>query len=232
MRNRGEEMMLIRPFSLVRLLVAALALMSLFAATPQAQESSSSAETPFISHGTVFETDVNVTVHARPGDHCVLFWSITPGMTRFHLPAYLGGEVGLGLDPAWLFTSTLDGGINFNSKGTWTFRVPHMDLIRELVDHLYFQVVVFRPGGSGLVARCSNVLELSTHMSATPKSGLRDAVAVPKQSTSTKSVADRPPAYLGKRRGLLGRRRVISNAGTTRLDPFGNIIRQPGDSLR
>ena len=231
MRNRGEEMMLIRPLSLVQLLVAALALMALATTAHQAQENSST-ETPFITHGTVFETDVNVTVHARPGDHCVLFWSISPGMTRFHLPAYLGGEVDLGVDPAWLFTSTLDGGINFNSKGTWTFRVPHMDLIRELVDHLYFQVVVFRPGGTGLIARNSNVLELPTHMSATPKSGLREAVGALKRSTSAKSVAGRKPPYLGKRRGPLGRRKVISNAGTTRRDPFGNIIRKPGGSLR
>lgn len=214
------------------LLVTAMVLVLVVAAGTAAQQKAPGPEIPFLSHGSVQETYVNITVHARPGDHCVLYWGISRGMTHLPLPAHLGGEVMVGLDPAWLLNSTLEGGISFNENGTWTFRIPHMDMIRELVDSLYFQVLVFRPGGTGLVVHPSEVLEIRTHESATPKSGLDKALGAPKTTGPTKAKADKPEVYLGKRRGPLGGRKVRSNTGSIRLDPFGNIIRQPGTPVR
>jgi hypothetical protein len=179
---------------------------------------------PSVTRGTVFEDYVNVTVHARPGDHCLLFWSLAPGRTHYPLPANLGGDVNVGLDPAWVLTSTLDGGITLDDQGTWTLRIPHLNMIRELVDRLYFQVVVFRPNGSGLKAHVSAVLEVPTKPTATPKSGLQRIAEILNGSKSGQTKSD---VYLGRRRSPLGERRVQAAGGTIRRDPFGNIIRRP-----
>ena len=178
-------------------------------------------EAPFLSHGSVYEESVTITLRGSPGDHCVLFWSVSEGQTAFDLPASLGGRVTLGLAPAWLFTSTLDGGIAFSSEGIWTFKLPSLPLIRTLVDRLHFQAVSFHNNGSRMESSVSNRLDVDISEPVSPKSNFEKALDVLRQQRlRTESGL---PAYQG-RPSVFDERRVTTSQGAYRYDPFGNRI--------
>ena len=186
-------------------------------------------EPPFLSHGTVFEDKVAITLHGNPGDHFILYWGVTKGSTAFNLPPNMGGQVKLDIAPAWLFTSTLDGGIVLNRQGQWSFNLPSLALIRTLVGRLYFQVVSFRVTGSQITSIVSNRLEVDISEPTNPKSTFQEALEIfRKQREQLKN--GEPISTEGAT--PLRSRRITTHLGAYRYDPFGNRIYQPRIILR
>jgi len=206
------------------ILTATLGLSLLLAAA-----SSNAQEAPFLSHGTVFEEKVAITLHGNPGDHFVLYWGVTKGSTEFSLPPNLGGTVKLDLAPAWLFTSTLDGGIVLNREGLWSFNIPSLSLIRTLIGRLYFQVVSFRVTGSQISSVVSNCLEVDISEPTNPKSKFQRALEIFKKQREQLKNGTPLTTESGT---PLRSRRITTHLGAYRYDPFGNRIYQPRIILR
>ncbi|MBN2490803.1 MAG: hypothetical protein JXQ29_08145 [Planctomycetes bacterium] len=190
---------------------------------------STSQEAPFLSHGSVGEDSVTITVRGTPGAHCVLVWGVFEGRTMFHLPENLGGAVALDIAPTWLFASTLDGSIAFNAEGVWTFKIPCLPLIRMLVDRLHFQAVSFHPSGSQLKSATSVRLDLEISRPVSPRSGLLEA---PGTSRAGDLPAQRALPASRQQPSVWSERRVTSSQAAYRYDPFGNRVLEPRISTR
>lgn len=206
------------------ILTATLCLSFLLAAA-----SSNAQDAPFLSHGTVFEEKVAITLHGNPGDHFVLYWGVTKGSTEFSLPLHLGGTVKLEIAPAWPFTSSFDGGIIINPKGYWSFNLPSLSLIRTLVPRLYFQVVSFRVTGSKISSTVSNCLEVDISEPTNPKSKFQNALQILKKQQEQLKNGKPLTTESGT---PLRSRRITTHYGAYRYDPFGNRIYRPRIILR
>jgi hypothetical protein len=178
-------------------------------------------DAPALSHGTIFENYVNVTLRSAPTDHCILFWGITNFRMTYNFPNEIGGPVDFDLAPAFPFATTLDGRIALNNQGVWSFQLPCLTEIRTLVGKIYFQAVSFRVEGSRIIPTASKLLEIDISTPTNPKSNLRRALDLLKKNQE-KSQDNASDSY--GRTSLYRVSRFSQNQNTNRYDPFARRV--------
>ena len=176
---------------------------------------------PFLSHGSLVDDRVTLTLRSGRNGHCLLFWGIYEGRTTFNLPEKLGGQVNLGISPVMIFASTLDGAIALDSSDKWSFKLK---IPRGIFKKLYFQAVSFQSKGSILQAEVSNLLKIDVSKPNEPKTNLQKAIEIIRKN---RDQSQNGSSYSGFSRSYYGTRRITTHQGAYHFDPFGNRIIRP-----